>query len=68
MGCGLRAAGCTLRFETMKDEMVQVLHSWGNHWLLVVTIGCTPGTVKVYNSLSNALPFQTALLATVLRA
>ena len=49
----------TLAFEVMREEFVQVLHSGGNHWLTVSTIGCPPFyTVKVYDSLYSDLPTQ----------
>ena len=49
----------TLAFDVMTEEFVQVLHSGGNHWLAVSTIGCPPSTVKVYDSLYSELPTQT---------
>ena len=51
--------GDTLNFEANEEEFVQVLHSGGNHWLLITTMGCPPGIVKVYDSMVNKLPFQT---------
>ena len=51
--------GDTLNFEVMEKEFVQVLHSGGNHWLVISTIGCPPGIVKVYDSMVAKLPFQT---------
>ena len=30
----------TLNFQAMEEEFVQVLHSGGNHWLLVTTMSC----------------------------
>ena len=51
--------GCTLSFDVIKNEFVQVLHSGGNHWLTVSTIGCKPSVVKVYDSLFPELPTQT---------
>ena len=51
--------GSTLSFDVMTDEFVQVLHSSGNHWLTISTIGCKPSTVKVYDSLYSTLPTQT---------
>lgn len=51
--------GDTLNFEAMEEEFVQVLHSGGNHWLLITTMGCPPGIVKIYDSMVNKLPFQT---------
>ena len=48
--------GCTLSFNVIKNEFVQVLHSGGNHWLTVSTIGCKPSVVKVYDSLFPNFP------------
>ena len=40
--------------------MVQILHSGGNHWITVSTIGSTShSTVRVYDSLNTALPLDT---------
>ena len=40
--------------------MVQILHSGGNHWITVSTIGVsTPATVRVYDSLNTPLPAHT---------
>ena len=53
------------------DESVQILHSGGNHWITIRTVGqstvgqSTVGqsaeqlTVKIYNSLDNELPQET---------
>ena len=48
------------------DESVQILHSGGNHWITISTVGqSTVGqsaeqlTVKIYNSLDNELPQET---------
>ena len=38
---------------------MQVLHSSGNHWLTVSTIGCSYSTVKVYDSLYREMPKST---------
>ena len=51
--------GQSLRFDIVCDEMVQILHSGGNHWITVSTIGSTsPSTVRVYDSLSTVLPLD----------
>ena len=52
--------GQSLRFDVVREEMVQVLHSVVNHWNTVSTIGCTsPSTVRVYDSLGIDLPLNT---------
>ena len=52
--------GQSLRFDIIHGEMVQILHSDGNHWITVSTISCTsPSTVQVYDSLGMALPLDT---------
>ena len=51
--------GQTLGFKIMKEEFVQVLHSGGNHWITVATIGCPLSSIRVYDSLNTELPFQT---------
>ena len=51
--------GQTLGFKIMKEEFVQVLHTGGNHWITVATIGCPPSSIRVYDSLNTELPFQT---------
>ena len=52
--------GQSLRFDVVRVEMVQILHSGGNHWITVSTIGSTShSTVRVYDSLNTALPLDT---------
>ena len=52
--------GSTLAFDVVGGkEFVQVLHSNGNHWLTVSTIGCSYSTVKVYDSLYREMPKST---------
>ena len=41
------------------EEFVQVLHSGGNHWLTVSTIGCPYSTVNIYDSMCCTLPHST---------
>ena len=49
--------GQSLRFDVVHEEMVQILHSSGNHCVTVSTIGSTsPLRVRVYDSLGKALP------------
>ena len=39
---------------------MQILHSGGNHWITMSTIGSTsPSTVQVYDSLGKGLPLET---------
>ena len=50
----------SLHFDIIREEMVQILHSGGSHWITVSTIGSTsPSTVRVYDSLRAALPLDT---------
>ena len=52
--------GQSLCFDVVREEMVQILHSGGNHWITVSTIGSTPpSTVRVYDSLGKGLPLDT---------
>ena len=52
--------GQSVHFDVVHEEMVQILHSGGNHWITVSTIGSTsPSTVRVYDSLGKALPLDT---------
>eukprot|EP00731_Ephydatia_muelleri_P002138 Em0001g2138a len=41
------------------EEFVQVLHSGGNHWLTVSTIGFPYSTVNIYDSMCCTLPHST---------
>ena len=41
------------------EEFVQVLHSGGNHWLTVSTIGCPYSAVNIYDSMCCTLPHST---------
>ena len=43
--------GRTFSFNVESEEFVQVLHDGINHWLLVSTVGTTPSSVMVYDSL-----------------
>ena len=52
--------GHTCAFDVVGGlEFVQVLHSNGNHWLTVSTVGCSYSTVKVYDSLYKKMPKST---------
>ena len=58
--------GQNLRFEVVTQESVQILHSGGNHWLTISTVGLQNSTVKVYDSLGSRLPCSTVLQITSL--
>lgn len=34
------------------SKFVQILHINGNHWVCVTSIGCSPGEVKIYDSMT----------------
>ena len=51
--------GQTLEFDVISDESVQILHSGGNHWITISTVGTKHPTVKVFDSLYNELPWET---------
>ena len=52
--------GSTPSFDVVGgEEFVQVLHSGGDHWLTVSTIGCFYSTVNVYDSLFTHVPKPT---------
>ena len=48
--------GQNLSFNVAGDEFVQILHSGGNHWVTVSTVGTQCSTVRVFDSLHNSLP------------
>ena len=43
------AANCSMQPQV--TEFVQVLNTRGNHWIVISTIGCSPGSVNVFDSL-----------------
>ena len=49
--------GQKLKFKVVEGEVVQVLHSAGNHWLTVSNVGTN--VVRVYNSPRTPLPSNT---------
>ena len=51
--------GQTVEFDVISDESVQILHSGGNHWITISTVGTKHPTVKVFDSLYNELPWET---------
>ena len=36
-------------------EFIQCLNVAGMHWITIATVGCTPGTIRVYDSLNKKL-------------
>ena len=52
--------GQNLSFKASEGEIVQVLHSGGNHWLTVSTVGAkATNVIRIYDSLGTPLPSQT---------
>lgn len=52
--------GQNLSFKASEGELVQVLHSGGNHWLTVSTVGVkATNVIRIYDSLGTSLPSQT---------
>ena len=51
--------GEMLDFEIAPDETFQILHSGGDHWITISTVGTEHPGVKVYDSLYNKLPWGT---------
>ena len=51
--------GSSLLLPSVKSPLptpsLQIMHCRGNHWLVVSTIGCSAGAVKVYDSLYSSL-------------
>ena len=58
---GLQDTVCAqnMSFKATKGDMVQILHSGGNHWLTVSNVGAEADTIRVYDSLGTSLPFDT---------
>ena len=48
--------GQRLAFDVETDEFVQILHSGGNHWITISTVGMDHAHVHVCDSLLGALP------------
>ena len=44
------------------SDALQILHGRGNHWIVIRTIGCCPGSVKVFDSLYSSIDQATLLL------
>lgn len=53
--------GSTLMFNIIAKEMLQILHDGHLHWLLISTLGCTDGQVKIYDSLMSPPSLQVQL-------
>ena len=52
--------GQNLTFKAAEGDMVQVLHSGGDHWLTVSTVGTkATNVVRVYDRLGTPLSSQT---------
>ena len=49
----------THSFEVESGEFVQILNVNENHWLTISTIQCSPGHVKLYNSIPSCIPSST---------
>ena len=48
--------GQQLAFDVQTGEFVQILHSGGNHWIMVSTVGMDRAHIRVYDSLLGTLP------------
>ena len=40
-----------MNFDKVDGDFVQILHTGGNHWVCVSSIGCEKGFVNLYDSL-----------------
>ena len=45
--------------RSMIPPLLQLVHARGSHWIVLSTIGCTNGLVKVFDSLYNEVDKQT---------
>ena len=48
--------GYVMSFEIQSGEFLQILHTVGNHWLLVSSINMQHPNVKVFDSLYDSVP------------
>ena len=48
--------GETLAYSVMPVEMIQILHDGSMHWILISTINCADGHVKIYDSMKSKTP------------
>ena len=58
---------CTLMISQLQAPMVsenvlQILHVGGNHWVVASNIGCTTGEVNLYDSIYNEISNATQML------
>ena len=51
--------GTILAFQEVGEESVQILHSGGNHWVTISTVGLDVPSVRIYDSLHSQLPAST---------
>ena len=59
--------GVHMKFEATKGEFIEILHSVGNHWIAIHTVGSEHRQVRVYDSLNTDLLLSTKkLLASML--
>ena len=71
---GLQPTVYQQRNQTMEDGTVQldstnqlqIIHCRGNHWIVASSVGCTKGTVNIYDSLYTSLDETTILLVSSL--
>ena len=52
----------TFAMEPQTGEFVQILNVDSCHWITISTIGCSPASVKIYDSLHMKLSSQTKKL------
>ena len=45
-------------FTIVSSEFVQILHTGRDHWVCISTIGCSPGIVKLFDSLFHDIVSQ----------
>ena len=50
--------GPVRNFAVVSGEFVQLLHTGHNHWVCVSSIGCLPGTVRLFDSLYHDIISQ----------
>ena len=50
--------GPVQNFSVVSGEFVQLLHTGQDHWVCVSSIGCPPGTVKLFDSLYHDIISQ----------
>ena len=48
------------------DQQLQIIHCCGNHWIVASRVGCTKGTVNIYDSLYTSLDEPTKLLVSAM--